>query len=148
MAHLLSSILKSKGYDVCTVSPSTSILECIIKMCDLNIGSIVVIENNKIIGLFTERETVRRVYLKEIDLSKTPVSAVMNKDFIPVTPDTTVEEAMQIFTDKRTRHVPVTDQDRLIGIVSIGDVTKWLIDKQKDEINHLADYINRDHYTS
>ena len=142
MAHLLGTILQQKGHEVCTVSPQTCVADCIKKMCELNIGSIVVMNDGKVVGLFTERETVRRVYLDSMSLDKTPVADVMNPDFVPVTPQTTVEEAMNFFINKRTRHLPVFENDELKGMISIGDVTKWVIDQQQNEIDHLSGYIN------
>lgn len=144
MAHLLSSILQTKGYEVATVAPSAKVVDCISLMCDKNIGSIVVMDEGKLVGLFTERETVRRVYkaLSVIDLETAVVADFMNPDFCTVTPNTSVEEAMALFTNKRTRHLPVLDNDELKGIISIGDVTKWIIDSQQSEIEHLAGYIH------
>ena len=142
MTHLLGTILTSKGHEVCTVSGDTPVTDCITKMCELNIGSIIVMDGDKVVGLFTEREAVRRIYLKEMNLQATAVSTVMNPDFIPVTSQTTVGQAMDFFVNKRTRHLPVFEDGKLSGMISIGDVTKWIIDQQQNEIDHLSGYIH------
>ncbi len=145
MAHLLASILKDKGTEVTVVAPGTKVADCIKQMCEQNIGSLVVVDNDQIVGLFTERETVRRVYplLNQIDLATATVADYMSPDFLTVTVQTSVEEAMTMFTNKRTRHLPVVDEaGKLAGIISIGDVTKWIIDSQQDEIDHLSGYIH------
>ena len=141
----LISILKSKGYETSRVTPETSVAECIRLMKELNIGSVIVMQGEKVLGIFTERVAVRVIYLnlKEFDLEKTPVSEVMEKEVIFVKPETSLEEAMSLFTNKRTRHLPVVEENKLVGVVSIGDVTKWIIEQQKSEIEHLSDYINR-----
>ena len=144
MAHLLSSVLKVKGYAVATAAPDEKMFDCIQVMCDQNIGSIIILEGDKIVGLFTEREIVRRVYknLNKINLATATVGEYMNPEVVLVKPDTAVEVAMQTFTNKRTRHLPVVDEEnKLVGIISIGDVTKWIIDSQQVEINHLTGYI-------
>lgn len=143
MATLIM-ILKSKGFETSCVSLETPISECLRLMKEKNIGSVVVMDGDKIKGLFTERTAVRALYLdiKQCILDVKPVSAVMEKELVCVSPETTVEEAMSLFTNKRTRHLPVLEEDKLIGLVSIGDVTKWLLEQQKSEIAHLSDYIS------
>lgn len=146
MAHSLKNILETKGYEVTKVNLDMPVAECLKLMKDLNIGSVIVMEGEAIQGLFTERAAVRNVYLRKLDLDKTPVSEVMRTDFYTLTPLSSLEEAMTIFTEKRTRHIPILEKDRLCGMVSIGDVTKWIIDQQQFEIKHLSDYIADEHH--
>ncbi len=143
MATLIM-ILKSKGFEISCVSLETPVSECLPLIIEKNIGSVVVMDGDKLKGIFTEHTAVRALYLdiKQCILDVKPVSEVMEKGLVCVTPQTTVEEAMSLFTNKRTRHLPVLENDKLIGLVSIGDVTKWLLEQQKSEIAHLSDYIS------
>lgn len=143
MATLIM-ILKNKGFEVSSVSSDTPVSECLRLMKEKNIGSIVVMDGDQIKGLFTEKAAVRALYndIKHCILDVKPVSEAMEKELVCVTPETTVEEAMSLFTNKRTRHLPVLEEGKLIGLVSIGDVTKWLLEQQKSEIAHLSDYIS------
>ena len=142
----LINILKNKGYEVTRVSMETPVAECIRLMKELNIGSVLVMDADKVAGIFTERVAVRSIYLnlKQLDLEKAPVKEVMDTDVIFVSPEATLEEAMMLFTIKRTRHLPVIQADKVIGLVSIGDVTKWIMEQQQTEIEHLSDYISGD----
>jgi len=142
----LANILKNKGYETCKVTPETSVAECIRLMKSLNIGSVLVMDKDEIVGLFTERVAVRVIYLnlKQFNLETTAVREVMDADIVLVDPETSMEEAMELFTNKRTRHLPVLKDGKLLGVVSIGDVTKWIIEQQRNEIDHLAGYISGD----
>lgn len=143
MKEHLSVILKGKGNRVCTVSPTTTVAECIQTMNKENIGAVLIVENDgQLVGMFTERDILRKLFTKNIDIEATPVSHVMTKQLVYAKPTSTVEEAMATFTEKRFRHLPVMENDKLIGVISIGDITKWMIQKQQDEIKYLSDYIS------
>jgi CBS domain-containing protein len=146
MTNTLKSILDGKGYEVTQVPEYTPVTDCLKMMIDLNIGSIVIMDGDEIKGLFTERSAVHNIKLGEMDLDKTPVSEVMRKDFYALKSTSTIEEALKIFTDKRTRHIPIVENKKLIGMVSIGDVTKLIIDAQRSEIDFLSNYISDDHH--
>ncbi len=141
MKTTLKAILDSKGHEVHHVSPSASVKEAVEKMNEQHIGSLLVIEGEKVVGIFTERDVLTRVFGSNQDPAATPVSEVMTHNPISVEPTVTVEEAMGIVTEKRCRHLPVEDQGHIIGIVSIGDLTRRVTHLQKEHIEHLTKYI-------
>jgi CBS domain-containing protein len=108
----------------------------------LRIGSIVVVENNRLAGIFTERDVLRRVVGTRLDPETVRVADVMTSDLITITPETTVEETMILFAEKRCRHLPVIADGRLIGLISIGDVSRWVADLHRAEAEHLKNYIS------
>ena len=137
----VKSILKDKGDQLYTIGPQTTVYEALEIMVEKKIGSLIVAENGKLKGLFTERDYAWKVILKGRSSRDTLVEEVM--DYHPsVTPETTVEECMNIMNDKNMRHLPVLDGDKLVGLVSIGDVVKFIIDEQKYIIDSLHNYIS------
>lgn len=141
MKTTVGEILKSKGHYICNMPPTSTIKECIQKMNQEKIGSIAIIENDQLVGLFTERDVLTEVFGRNIDPDTTPVSEVMTKDIIYAKSETTIDEVMATFTARRFRHLPVIEGGKLIGIISIGDTTKWIINSQQSEIRLLSDYI-------
>jgi CBS domain-containing protein len=143
MKDPLSALLKEKGNRLCTVLPSITVEACIQKMNTEKIGAILVVESNgQLVGMFTERDVLNKIFPQQIDIKKTTVDKVMTTKLVYAKPTSTVDEAMATFTERRFRHLPVMENDKLIGLVSIGDVTKWVLRKQQDEINYLSDYIS------
>ena len=134
-------LLREKGPDVWTVKPDASVYHAIQVMADKGIGALVVVDGDKPVGMFTERDYARDVILKGKSSPKTPVRDVMTKRVICVGPDQTVEECMAIMTEKRLRHLPVLAGDSLAGMVSIGDLVKSIIADQKFTIEQLESYI-------
>jgi CBS domain-containing protein len=134
-------LLKGKGHKVFTVSPDQTVLDAIRKMADENIGSLVVCEGTKPIGIITERHYARNVFLKGRASPSTLVRDVMETNVLYATPDQTAEECMAVMTEKRIRHLPVIDQEKLIGIISIGDLVKDIISDQKFTIDQLINLI-------
>jgi len=106
------------------------------------VGAILVLEGGRLVGIFTERDVLRRVVGDGLDPLGVKVSEVMSTKLTTIKPDTTVEDAMQIFTEKRCRHLPVLDGTRLDGAISIGDVTRWMADHHQAEAEHLKNYIS------
>lgn len=134
-------ILLDKGNMVFSIPPDTTVFEALDIMVQKNIGALMVTANGKLKGIFTERDYARKVVLKGKSSKDTSVGEIM--DYHPtVTPDTTVDECMNIMHEKNMRHLPVLDGDNLVGLVSIGDVVKYIIDEQKYIIDHLANYIS------
>jgi CBS domain-containing protein len=134
-------ILLDKGNLLFSIPPETTVFEALDIMVKKNIGALVVTENGKLKGIFTERDYARKVILKGKSSKDTHVAEIM--DYHPtVTPDTTVEECMNLMNEKNMRHLPVLEGDKLVGLVSIGDVVKYIIDEQKYIIEHLANYIS------
>jgi len=137
----LRKVLEQKGSHVYVTSPAQSILDAIKTMQDKKVGGLLVVEDGKPVGMFTERDVLTRVAAHDFDPANTNVSEVMTKNLVAVCPDTTVQQAMAIVTTKRVRHLPVVEDDELIGIVSSGDLMHWLAKSQSYEIESLVRYI-------
>jgi CBS domain-containing protein len=136
-------ILESKGSVVFAVQPSTIVYSAIELMCQKNIGGLLIVEHDKLVGIFTERDYARKLILKGKSSKDTPISELMTKDPFTVNPENSIEDCMNLMTDKHIRHLPVVDRDKLIGMISIGDVVKTIIHEQKGIIEHLESYINQ-----
>ena len=138
----VKQLLLGKGSDVSTIQPDESVLEAIQKMADNNIGSLVVVENEKVVGIITERHYAREVALKGRRSLTTPVGQIMSTRVVCARPDQTIEQCMAVMVEKRIRHLPILDDDNLVGIVSIGDLVKCKIEDQKFLIEQLVHYIH------
>lgn len=141
MMTVVSQILQSKGSGTWTVEPDTTVFAALELMAEHNIGALVVVENDEVVGIFSERDYARKVILLGKSSRQTAVRDIMTPDVICIAPRQTVEKCMAIMTDKHIRHLPVLDDGRLIGVISIGDVVKTIINDQQVIINHLEDYI-------
>jgi CBS domain-containing protein len=137
----IKQVLDGKGHDVLTVKPGDTVLHALEQMARKNVGAVIVVENDVPVGIFTERDYARSVILKGRSSSNTPVRDIMIADVVFVQPEQTVDECMAIMTDKRFRHLPVLQEGKLVGIVSIGDLVKTIIDQQKFTIEQLQGYI-------
>ncbi|MBZ0147165.1 MAG: CBS domain-containing protein [Pseudorhodoplanes sp.] len=135
-------MLNQKGGDVCSIHPDATVFDAIAKMAEQNIGSLVVIDGEKLIGIITERHYARKVVLKGKTSPKTPVRDIMEKRVNIVRPEQSVEECMAIMSEKRVRHLPVLEGEQLIGIISIGDLVKSIIGNQRFIISQLEHYIH------
>jgi len=134
-------ILQEKGNEIWSVTPQTSVLNALKLMADKNIGALVVLEGDKLVGIFSERDYARKVILKGKASKDTAVQEIMTSVIVTVRPSHTVEECMELMTDKRVRHLPVIEEDRLLGVISIGDVVKALISDKEFMIKQLEHYI-------
>jgi CBS domain-containing protein len=143
MDEALEMLLEQKGAGLETVSPQTSIMDAIARMNERSIGSMLVMEGDRLVGIFTERDVLTRVVPSKLDCHRTPVSEVMTRQVVTVTPRTTVQEAMMVVTDTRRRHLPVVHESRVVGMVSIGDLTRWVVRDQQRTIDGLIDYVRR-----
>ena len=139
---ILKRLLEGKGRDVWSVHPDDTVLDAIKLLAEKDIGALIVIEDDKPVGIFTERDYARNVYLKGKSSLETAVRDIMTAPVISVSPDHSVNDCMALMTAKRFRHLPVTDGDELVGMVSIGDLVKSIIDDQKFEIEQLEHYIH------
>ena len=139
---ILKMLLKDKGPKVWSVHPDDTVLDAIKLLAEKDIGALIVVKDDKPIGIFTERDYARNVYLKGKSSLDTAVRDIMTAPVICVGPNHSVNECMALMTAKRFRHLPVTDGDELIGMVSIGDLVKSIIDYQKFEIEQLEHYIH------
>lgn len=141
MSDRMRNVLDTKGHHVETTAPATTVLDAIQQMNAKRIGALVVVEDGLTIGIFTERDVLVRVVARGCDPSRTHVGEVMTTKLVTVDLDTTVAEAMRIVTDQRCRHLPVIDGGQLRGLISAGDLTKWLVRAQQRQIEDLHDYI-------
>jgi CBS domain-containing protein len=137
----VNRILEAKGKDVCTVSPDATVLEALGMMAEHGIGALVVVDKEAVVGMFSERDYARKVILKGKASKDTPVREVMSTKVYYVQPTQRIEECMALMTDKTIRHLPVIFEDRLVGIISIGDVVKAMISEQEFIIEQLEQYI-------
>jgi CBS domain-containing protein len=135
-------ILTEKGGEVLGIGPEETVFEAIRTMADQNVGCLVVIERGAPIGIITERHYARNVVLRGRGSPTTKVREIMEAGVLYARPDQTVEECMAVMTDKRVRHLPVMDEGRLVGIVSIGDLVKAIISDQQFLIDQLVQYIH------
>ena len=139
---LVNQLLDSKGHDILSIAPSASVLDAIRLMADKGIGALIVMDGETMAGIVTERDYARKVILKGRSSHETPVSDIMTTGVIATSPDQTVNSCMNVMTDKRIRHLPVVEGNKVIGLVSIGDLVKAIIADQKEEIEHLEHYIS------
>jgi CBS domain-containing protein len=139
---LLSQLLQHKGGEVFSVTPETTVYEALELMADKNIGAVLVLEQERVAGIFSERDYARRVALQGKTSRETAVRDVMTAEVVCARPDLSVQKCLKLMTEKRFRHVPVLDEsEKLMGLVSIGDVVKAMLNEQQIIINHLEDYI-------
>ena len=137
----VSHILQIKGHEVWWVSPDTSVYDALKLMADKNVGALVVLEGDKLVGVFSERDYARKVILKGKSSKETPVKEIMSSDVVTIRHEQSVEECMALMTNKRIRHLPVLEGNKLIGVISIGDVVKAIISEQEFTIKQLENYI-------
>ncbi|HET7498310.1 MAG TPA: CBS domain-containing protein [Candidatus Eisenbacteria bacterium] len=137
----IAHVLTAKGPQVHTIRPTDTVFEAVKKMVELNSGSLLVTEGDAIHGIITERDYLRNIVLAGRTSKTTQVREIMTSQIVVVKPDTLVEEAMAIMTDRRIRHLPVVDQGKLGGIVSIGDLVKQISQDRQFEVQYLTDYI-------
>lgn len=137
-------ILEQKGAGVHSVEPGVSVFEALSIMAKFDIGAVLVVENNRLAGIFTERDYARKIALKGLSSKDVKVGDLMTANLCTVTPSQTVEDVMNLMTENRFRHLPVVEHGRIAGIVTIGDVVKSIIVQQEATINHLSSYIAGD----
>lgn len=139
---LVRNILEGKrGKAIFSVEPTVTVYQAIELMCEKNIGGLVILENGKLVGIFTERDYARKLILKGKSSKDTLIRELMTPNPITVKLDSRIEECMKIMTDKHIRHLPVVENEQLIGVISIGDLVKHIIEEQKFIIENLEQYI-------
>ncbi|WP_340106105.1 CBS domain-containing protein [Rhodohalobacter sp. 8-1] len=137
----VKDILDKKGTEIYSVKPEESVLEAISKMAELKIGALLVMKNDSLVGIISERDYRNKIILKGRTSKDTPVSQIMIDKVICVEPTDNINLCMQLMTNKKIRHLPVLDNKSVVGVISIGDVVKAVIESQKSEIDTLRNYI-------
>jgi|SRR5687767_6797262 CBS domain-containing protein len=142
MTKKVADVLLRKGSNITTVSPISSVLEALHIMADQNIGSVMVLDNGRYLGIVTERDYSRKVVLNGRSSTDTKVTEIMSSDLPRVTPNDSIDYCMQLMSDKNIRYLPVFDGDQVTGIISINDVVKETILSQQETISQLKDYLH------
>ena len=137
----IQQVLEAKGREVYSIAPEALVFDALGEMANLNIGSLVVLDGDELVGLISERDYARKVILKNRASKDTPVSEIMSRHVVCVSPKLNVDAGMSLMTDKRIRHLVVMDDGKLVGVISIGDVVKAIIDHQEFTIQQLEYYI-------
>ena len=137
----VESILKQKKPVVWSISPEATVYEALVLMAEKEIGSLLVMSNGLLVGLISERDYARKIILMGRSSKETTVAEVMSDTSSTVTPRCTVSACMELMTDHRRRHLPVVDGDRVIGVLSIGDLVNWIVTSQQQTIRNLQSYI-------
>jgi len=137
----LGAVLSAKGGSIIAVAPRSTVYDAIALMADKGIGAVLVMEEGRLLGILSERDYTRKVILMGRHSPETFVDEIMTQRVITTTAEETVEGAMRIMTENRIRHLPVMDGSRVIGVVSVGDLVKWVISAHEETIAHLRHYI-------
>ena len=137
----VKNILATKGTETFTITPDTSVYHALELMVEKNVSALLVMENDALAGIFTERDYARKVALKGKSSKDTLIGDIMTRDLITVKSESSIDECMELMTGKYIRHLPVVDDGKLAGIISIGDVVRSIIQEQKSIIGHMEQYI-------
>jgi CBS domain-containing protein len=135
------NILQSKKEKFFTVGPEITVYEAIELMCEKNIAAVLVAENEKLTGIFTERDYARKVVLKGKSSKATLLGELMSRNPYTISSENTVEECMKVMNEKMIRHLPVVDNGNLVGVISVGDLIRFMLEEQRCIIEHLENYI-------
>jgi CBS domain-containing protein len=138
----VSALIERKGTSVHAVTPSMTIAEAVAEMNRHRIGCVVVLDGGRLAGVFTERDVLRRVVGAGLDPKAVRISDVMTRNVFTIAPETSVEETMILFAERRCRHLPVMEEGRLLGLISIGDISRWMAQTHQAEAEQLKNYIS------
>ena len=142
LRETLASVLAGKRREVWSIPPQATVFNAIALMAEKSVGALLVMSGDQLDGIISERDYARKVVLLDKSSRTTQVKEIMSKAVFTVTPDHTISDCMQIMTQQRIRHLPVMEAGRVAGIVTIGDLVKWLANKQAETIEHLQAYIS------
>jgi CBS domain-containing protein len=137
----IKDLLRTKGSAYWAVKPESTVYDALKLMADKNIGAVLVMENNIIVGILSERDYARKIIIKGKSSKETVVSEIMTEKVFYVTSDMSVEAALALMTEKHFRHLPVVDNNKVSGVISIGDIVKTIISDQKNTIEQLEQYV-------
>ncbi len=140
----VSHLLNVKGRDVWSLTPDATVYEAIDQMAQKGVGALIVMEGERLLGIVSERDYARKVILKGKSSRKIRVREIMSSPVVCARPELTVEETMAIMTEKKVRHLPVVVEERVVGVISIGDVVRGIIDEKEFTIHQLTNYIHGD----
>jgi len=138
----VAQLLRSKPHGVLSIAPDTAVYQALQLMADKNVGALLVLDGDSLVGIFSERDYARKIILLGKSSKETQVREIMSSHVLYVRPQQTIEDCMALMTDKRVRHLPVLDEHRVIGVISIGDVVKSIISEQEFMIEQLQNYIS------
>jgi CBS domain-containing protein len=142
MTKTVAAILRSKGYDIHSISPDATVFDGLKVMAENGVGALLVLEGEKLVGILSERDYARKVILLGKSSREAKVKEIMSEKVLYVQPHRTAEECMALMINRRIRHLPVMDDDKLIGVISIGDIVKAVIDEKEFVIEQLEEYIS------
>jgi CBS domain-containing protein len=137
----IATLLEQKSGAIFTIPTTVTVAEAVQEMITRKVGSVLVMSGQELSGIFTERDVLRRVVGAGLDPKLTPITKVMTANVITIEPATSVQQVMDLFTEKRCRHLPVLDNGRLVGVISIGDVSRWVASLHRAEAESLRQYI-------
>jgi len=143
----IREVLRKKGNDTWSVGPKATVFEALEVMADKNVGALLVLDNGMLVGIFSERDYARKVILRGRSSKETLVEELMTRDVFTLAPDATIEECMALMTQAHCRHVPVLEDDQLVGVVSIGDIVNVIINQQDIKIQDLESYISGGYFS-
>ncbi|PYI54682.1 MAG: histidine kinase [Verrucomicrobia bacterium] len=138
----IDAILNQKSGEIFTIPPDATVFEAIEMMDNKNVGALLVMDGKKLVGMFSERDYTRKIVLRGKRSRETKVAEIMSTNLTITHSREPVEKCLRLMTDKRIRHLPVLDGDRVVGVISIGDLVKWVISCQSAAIAHLENYIS------
>ena len=139
---LVKHLLDVKGRDVLSIPPNATVLEAVRRMAEKSVGALLVMDGDKLVGIVSERDYARKVILKGRASDDTPVRDIMTSEVATTGSETTVQHCMNMVTEQRIRHLPVVDDGKVVGVISIGDLVKAIIADQQEEIEQLGQYIS------